>query len=242
MKILDEILDSLPKEPVAVRKLVVGVHWVLVCSKHAGLGSTLTNCGPHGHSHMREVGNLLEKSAQELAGWIKSDNLLEASVGVAAINSLLEVDHSRLVEINAADVLAREAKNKNLAVIGHFPFVPKIKDATKNCWVIEKKPYGDDFPEEAAAQYLPQADVVAITGTSLINHTFESLLALCKKDALLMVLGPSTPLTPLLLQKGITYLSGSIVVDEDAAALTIQQGASFPQVKGVKTVTLAAQG
>lgn len=241
MKILDEILDSLPKEPVAVRKLVVGVHWVLVCSKHAGLGSTLTNCGPHGHSHMREVGNLLEKSAQELAGWIKSDNLLEASVGIAAINSLLDVDESQLVEINAAEVLARRAAGKNLAIVGHFPFVEKIRSKTANCWVIEKRPYGDDFPEEAASQYLPQADVVAITGTSLINHSIESLLSLCKPDTVLMLLGPSTPLTPVLLNRGITYLSGSRVIDEEAAALTIQQGASFPQVKGVKVVTLSTE-
>ena len=241
MNILDEILSSLPEEPIAVRKIVIGVHWTLVCSKHAGLGSTLVNCGPHGHSHMREVGDLLNKSAQELAGWIKSDNLLEASVGIAAINSLLDVDESQLVEINAAEVLARRAAGKNLAIVGHFPFVEKIRSKTANCWVIEKRPYGDDFPEEAASQYLPQADVVAITGTSLINHSIESLLSLCKPDTVLMLLGPSTPLTPVLLNRGITYLSGSRVIDEEAAALTIQQGASFPQVKGVKVVTLSTE-
>jgi uncharacterized protein (DUF4213/DUF364 family) len=239
MNILDEILSSLPDEPVAVRKVIIGVHWTLVCSKRAGLGSTLVNCGPHGHSHMREVGDLLNKIAQELAGWIKSDNLLEASVGIAAINSLLDVEDSQLVEINAAEVLARRATGKNLAIVGHFPFVEKIKSKTSNCWVIEKRPYGDDFPEEAASQFLPQADVVAITGTSLINHSVESLLSLCKPDSVVMLLGPSTPLTPVLLNRGIAYLSGSRVIDEESAALTIQQGASFPQVKGVKVVTLS---
>jgi len=241
MSIFDEILSSLPEKPIAVRKVIIGVHWTLVCSKYAGLGSTLVNCGPHGHSHMREVGDLLNKSAQELAGWIKSDNLLEASVGIAAINSLLDVDEAQLVEINAAEVLARRAAGKNLAIVGHFPFVEKIRSKTANCWVIEKRPYGDDFPEEAASQYLPQADVVAITGTSLINHSIESLLSLCKPDTVLMLLGPSTPLTPVLLKRGITYLSGSRVVDEEAAALTIQQGASFPQVNGVKVVTLSTE-
>ena len=241
MNILDEILSSLPEAPVAVRKVIIGVHWTLVCSKHAGLGSTLVNCGPHGHSHMREVGDLLNKSAQELAGWIKSDNMLEASVGIAAINSLLEVDESQLVDINAAEVLARRAAGKNLAVIGHFPFVEKIRSKTANCWVIEKTPYGDDLADEAASQFLPQADVVPITGTSFINHSIEHLLSLCKPDSVLILLGPSTPLSTVLLNRGITYLSGSRVIDEESAALTIQQGASFPQVKGVKVVTLSTE-
>ncbi len=240
MNIYDELLQTLPEEPVLVRNIVIGVHWTLVCSKYGGLASTLTNCGPHGHSHLREVGNLHQKTAQELAQWIKSDNLLEASIGMAAINSLLDVDESKLREINASEVIAQKAANKNLVVVGHFPFVEKIKSVTNNCWVIEKNPYGDDFPEEASADYIPQADVVAITGTSLINHTIEPLLSLCKPQSIIILLGPSTPLAPVLFSHGITYLSGSRILDEEACALTVTQGASFPQVKGVRTVTLSA--
>ena len=239
MNIYDELLQTLPEEPVLVRNIVIGVHWTLVCSKYGGLASTLTNCGPHGHSHLREVGNLHQKTAQELAQWIKSDNLLEASIGMAAINSLLDVDESKLREINASEVIAQKAANKNLVVVGHFPFVEKIKSVTNNCWVIEKNPYGDDFPEEASADYIPQADVVAITGTSLINHTIEPLLSLCKPQSTIILLGPSTPLAPVLFSHGIKYLSGSRILDEEACALTVTQGASFPQVKGVRTVTLS---
>lgn len=35
---------------------------------------------------------LTEKCAQELALWALSDNFLEASIGMVAINSLLEID------------------------------------------------------------------------------------------------------------------------------------------------------
>ena len=44
---------------------------------------------------MRDVGCLDTKTARELVEYARSDNLLEASIGVAAINSLLEVDESR---------------------------------------------------------------------------------------------------------------------------------------------------
>ena len=106
--------------------------------------------------------------------------------------------------------------------------------------MIEKKPFGDDFPEEAAKEYIPQSDVIAITGTAFINHTIEGLLELCPPKSIIMVLGPSTPLSPVLFKYGITYLSGARIIDVEAAINTIQQGASFQQVKGVKLYTMTS--
>lgn len=241
MTIISDLLSTLPRDPIPVQNVVIGVHWTLVTSRFSGLGSTLVNSGPHGSGRMRDVGNLLNKNAQELASWLESDNLLEASVGMAALNSIIEVPEKQLQPVNAAEVIEREARGKNLAVIGHFPFLERLKGVVRNLWVMEQNPYGDDLPEEAAQEYVPGADVVAITGTAFINHTIENLLPLCRQDALVMILGPSTPLHPMLFDRGISYLSGSRVVDPSAAQLTIQQGAGFPQVKGVQVVTMVKQ-
>lgn len=238
MDLYQTLLKTLPPDPVPIRRVVIGVHWTLVCSKSCGLASTLVDCGPHGHSQMRDVGLLHQKNAQDLAQWILSDNLLEASVGMAAFNSLIDVDEHKVEQINASDVVAREGKGKNVVVVGHFPFVEQIKPLTRNCWVIEKQPFGEEFPEEAAVELIPKAGVIAITGTAFINHTMEKLLSLCHPGSLVMILGPSTPLTPVLFDYGVTYLSGSWVSDEDAAVTTIVQGASLPQVKGVRLVTM----
>lgn len=238
MALLEKILTTLPKTPTPVRKLIVGVHWTLVASKYCGLASTMVNQEQHGHYQVRDVGELTEKNAQLLAHWVLSDNLLEASIGMAAINSLLELDERSLKNVNAAEVIAHESKDKNLAVVGHFPFVERIKTIPRNCWVIEKRPFGDDFPEEASREFIPQADVIAITGTAFINHTIEDLLSLCQPKSIVMVLGPSTPMSPLLFEHGISFLSGSRVIDEEAAITTIQQGASFPQVRGTRLFTM----
>ncbi len=240
MGILQDLLDHLPADA-PVKSVLVGIHWTLVCSRHCGLASTLIDQGPHGHSRLRQVGALHQKSAHELAQWALSDNLLEASIGMAALNSLLEVDESQAVAVNAADVLAQKGQGKNIAIVGHFPFVERLRSLAKNCWVIEKRPSEGDLPAEAARQLLPQADVAAITGTALINHTLEDLLSLCSPQAQIMILGPSTPLSPLLFAHGVHLLSGARVVDEEAARLTIQQGAIFPQVQGVRLLTLAAK-
>ena len=238
MSLLEKLLELIPSDPIPIHKIIIGVHWTMVTSKHSGLGSTIVGEGPHGHSRVRDVGQLHKKSAQELAQWVLSDNLLEASIGIAALNSILDVNEESFEQINAADVIARECKNKNLVVVGHFPFIDRIKKIARNCWVIEKRPYGDDFPEESSEEFIPQADVVAITGTAFINHTMDRLLSLCKPDSKVMILGPSTPLSNLLFEYGISFLSGSRVIDDNAAAITIQQGAAFPQVNGVKLVSI----
>jgi len=170
MKLLEALLNTLPADPIPVRKVVIGIHWTLVGSRNCGLGSTQIGEGSHGHSLVRDVGVLHRKSAQELAHWVLSDNLLEASIGIAALNSLVEVDENKLEQVNAAEVITRESKDKNLCVIGHFPFVNRIKPIVKNCWVIEKRPFGDDFFEEAAITTIQQgAAFPQVKGVQLVT-------------------------------------------------------------------------
>ena len=236
MSILDDLLGSLMNDA-PIRHVLIGVHWTLVCSRRCGLASTLTNGMPHGHAAVRDVGSLHEKSARQLAEYARSDNPLEASLGVAAINSLLPVDESRAVEINALHVLSEHGKDKNVALVGHFPFIPRLRPAVGQLWVIEQSPTDGDHPAEAAADLIPQAEVVAITSSALIHHTLDDLLARCRPETLVMMLGPSTPLSPLLFNHGVNILSGSIVVDENAVIRTVGQGASFQQVEGVRLLT-----
>jgi uncharacterized protein (DUF4213/DUF364 family) len=245
VSILDDLLVTLPDD-MGVRSVLVGAHWTVVCSgtspaggRHCGLASTLTGHKPHGHDQVRDAGHLHLKTARELAEYARSDNVLEASIGVAAINSLLEVDESRAVEINAGDVLAERGRGQKVALVGHFPFIPKLQQTAGQLWVIEQRPSAGEHSAESAVDLIPQADVVAITGTALINHTLDGLLALCRPAALVMILGPSTPLSPVLFAHGATLLSGARVIDEAAALRTIAQGATFQQVEGTRLLTLS---
>jgi hypothetical protein len=236
MNILNDLLDSLDMDA-PVRTVLVGVHWTVVCSRFCGLASTFTGDKPHGHDSARSVGHLHEKSARELAEYARSDNLLEASIGVAALNSLLEMDESQAVEINAVEVLIEHGRGKDVALVGRFPFIPKLRPAVGQLWVIEQHPAEDEYPAAAAADLIPQADVVAITSSALINHTLDGLLALCRPGSLVMTLGPSTPLSPVLFHCGVDIISGTQVDDEAAVLRTVGQGASFRQVEGVKLLT-----
>jgi uncharacterized protein (DUF4213/DUF364 family) len=236
MSLLDDLITSLP-EDTPVRSVLVGLHWVVVCSRFCGMASTIQGEHSHGTPDVQEAGNLQSRSARDLVQLIHSASTIEASIGMAAINSLLEVDEAQAVELNAADVLAERGRGKNVALIGHFPFISRLRQSVGQLWVIEKRPSEGDYPDYAALELLPRADVVAITGTALINRTMDDLLGLCSPEATVMVLGPSTPLSPVLFDYGVDILSGTRVVDETAVLRTVGQGASFRQVHGVKLLT-----
>jgi uncharacterized protein (DUF4213/DUF364 family) len=235
--ILDDLLGSLTMDA-PVRSILVGAHWTVVCSRYCGMAATLLGSQPHAHSQVRDAGRLHTKSALELVDFARSDNLLEASLGVAAINSLLEVDESRVEEINAAEVLIEYGRGKKVALVGHFPFISKLRPVVGQLWVIEQHPAEGEFPTEASVDLIPQADVVAMTSSTLINHTLDELLALCRAEAFIMMLGPSTPLSPVLFAHGVSILSGSRVTDESAVLRTVGQGATFQQVEGVRLINI----
>jgi uncharacterized protein (DUF4213/DUF364 family) len=234
--VLNELLSNLTDD-IPVRSVLIGLHWTVVCSRHCGMASTLSAPHLHGQTSVQEAGRLHLKSARELTDYARSGNSLEASLGLAAINSLLEVDESQAAEVNASEVLAERGRDRNVALVGHFPFIPQLRQTARQLWVIEMHPDEDEYPAEAAPDLLPQAEVVAITGTTLVNHTLDGLLALCHPHATVMILGPSTPLSPVFFDHGVTLLSGTRVVDEEAVLRTVGQGASFRQVEGVKLLT-----
>ncbi|MFA5001463.1 MAG: DUF364 domain-containing protein [Methanolinea sp.] len=241
--ILDDLLATLPEDPIPVRSVLVGVYWTAVCSMHCGLATTIIANKPHDHAtFVRNAGNLHQKTAQELAEYSRSKNRLEASIGVAAINSLLFMNQEDAVEMNASEVLIKKGSGKNVALVGHFPFIPQVRSSVGNLWVIEQQPAEGDYPAHCAADLIPQADIVALTGSALINHTLEDLLSLCRPEALVMVLGPSTPHSEVMFDHGASIIAGSQVVDEAAVMLTIGQGATFQQVEGVRKLTYARRG
>jgi len=241
VKILDDVIATL-KEDAPVREVRVGRFWSAVVSRGFGLASTV---GPEVHEHgavyVGEAGRLAGRSALELTGLAHSESTLEAGIGLAAINSLLDVDETHCVELNAAELLIDRGRGKKVALVGHFPFVPALREAAARLWVLELRPRPGDAHAEEAEAIVPQADIVAITGSAFINHTIEQLLGLCRPETLVVVLGPSTPLSPVLFDYGVDVMSGTRVVHPDLALRCLSEGATFRQIRGVRLLTMERQ-
>ncbi len=237
MKALEDIISSITVDA-PVTDVTRGIFWTAVVSRHCGLASTMIyDCKLEDG---REPGqtSYLQTSAASLAKDALTTSTVDASVGLAAINSLIDVDMARCLDLNAGDYLARNGQGKNIAIIGHFPFIDDLRKVAGNLWVIERRMQPGDHPEEETAALLARSDIIAISSTTLINHTLDGILGLCPSGSTKMLLGPTTPLTSVLFDHGIDIISGSIVTDPDTTLLHVRQGANFRALKRTGSIRL----
>ena len=238
MKILDDLMSILNFEAL-VKDIRQGVFHTGVLTRNCGLAATLPRDALRQKPPMvKEPGFLLDKRPLELAQLAYSQSILEAAIGMATINSLIEIDGGSCIELNAAELIVEKGKGKKIAIVGHFPFIPKVRETAKQLWVIEKNPREGDFTEAEAENLIPQADIVAITGTAFTNHTIEHLLELCNPRAYVIVLGDTAPLSQVLFDYGVNAVSGTMVVDHTLALRCVSEGANFRQIKGTRRLTM----
>ena len=241
MTLLAEMIATV-KEDAPVREVCQGLFLTALTGRGCGLAATLYDSTDFVEHQVRppvqDAGELLGRSVLEVARLALSDSLPEASLGMAALNSLLTVDPARCTEANARDELLRRGRDRRVAVVGHFPFVAQLHGAVAALDVLEQRPRPGDLAADRAPEVLPLADVVAITGTTCTNHTLEGLLAWCREDAYVVLLGGSVPLSPVLFDYGVDIIAGAQVVDAGSVYRAISQGGTYRQLKGVRRVML----
>ncbi|MDD4342520.1 MAG: DUF364 domain-containing protein [Kiritimatiellae bacterium] len=238
MTILEHLISTLDLDA-PVRDIRLGMFHTAVLTRRCGLAASLPRDALRQSPPMvRNPGQLLDWSAAALVGLAHSEHLLEAAIGMATLNSLLEVDESACQELNASNYILEKGRDRNVVVVGHFPFLPTIRDVARNLWVLEKNPRSGDHPAEQAGELVPQADVVAITGTTLTNHTLESLLPLCRPDAFVILLGDTAPLSPVLFDYGVSAVAGTVANQPEVVLRHISQGATYRQIRGIRRLTL----
>jgi uncharacterized protein (DUF4213/DUF364 family) len=234
-RILSDIVASI-REDAEIREVGLGRLFSCVVSKFVGLSSTLGGCEEERERQMRYKA----ATALELSSLAFSEDTFEASLGLSAIKSLIEVDEAGLFDINASLLITKIGRDRRVTIIGHFPFVEKLKGMAKGLWVIERRPKEGDYPEEMMEESLPSSDLVCISGTTLINHTLERVLSLCRRDAFKILLGPSTPLSSVLFDYGIDVLSGILVTSEGRLLSLVREGANFRRIKREGVVRLVS--
>ncbi len=247
MSVIERLLGEVAGDGV-LSDLRVGTHWTLAVldtagGRRAGLASTqMQHDLEHGTPAVRDAGLLVGRRGSDVVRWVLSPSPTERSIGFAVLNALLAVDVGACVELNAEALILERSPGRHVAIVGHFPFVPKVREAAGRCSVLELNPQAGDLPASDAPAVLPSADVVAITGMTLVNGTFETLARLCRPDAYVLLLGATTPLAPLLFDYGVSAISGTVIDDIPLAAAAVSQGANFRQIKGKRLLTRIRPG
>ncbi|MEA4923814.1 MAG: DUF364 domain-containing protein [Syntrophomonadaceae bacterium] len=229
-EIYDQLIESVP-EKLTVLDCMVGLHWTLVRSE-LGLGAAMTVKGGQGG---QEFADLVGMPLRELASWIKSWNMIEASMGQAAMNAafnlmknmenltgrpFIKTDNPE--QANGFAQFLPYIEGKKVAVIGHFPHIDSLSGICQLS-ILERIPQENDYPDPACEYILPQQDVVFITGTAFINKTMPRLLEI-SKQARIVLIGPSVPISPVLFKFGVDTIASTILLDETLCWKTVRQG------------------
>ncbi len=199
-------------------------------------------CCPSSAMAMPFPNKLRGRLARDLLKETAALSGIRRAVGIATMNALADMCWERRatpeVELragvdayDAANILAGE----HVVVVGAFvPFLKALKRSGQPFTVLEMDPATlkpDELthfrPAEQAAQVVPEADVVLITGTTLLNDTIEQLLALCRPAARVVMVGPTISLFPdAFLRRGAGVLGGVRVTAPDAFLDVLAEGGS----------------
>jgi len=228
-----DVINQLKIAPGDIR---VGVFYtgVVLSSGHAGMSYTPVQeipeavCCPRSHAKMPAAGDLLNFQITDLMDYALDDNALKAAVGIATINALSAIlledeacQYKPSAYGNALD-LVKITGEDTVAMVGAFPpFIKRIQEITKKLFVIEKNPRvmgkGDMVeiePEVRLKEIIPQANIIVITGVTLVNHTLGPILKLAGKASEIIVVGPTASVYPEpLFKRGVTVMGGVKITD-----------------------------
>jgi uncharacterized protein len=179
-------------------------------------------------THFQRAGKLVHSPAGELVALCADKNsALARTLGLATVNALLaslpRPDSSREEVIAALDITAED----RVAMVGYFgPIINQLKSTGCKLDIIELiREKGETLTPEQGKQALADCSVAIITGTSLINGSFDDVLAGVGKPRAAVLLGPSTPFCPQVFSgTKITHLAGAWVRDADMVLRIASEG------------------
>jgi len=244
-RILGSELDE-----ITVERAVVGLFFTGVKLSNGTAGTSATPiksipeavCCPSSAMAMPFPGRLRGRAAADLAREALSGHGIRRTVGIATVNALADCCWQRRphpdVELrHGVDAFdATEIRHGDrVVVVGAFvPFLKELKRRGQAFLVLEQDPAtlkADELPffrpAEQAAEILPNADVVLITGSTLVSNTLEHLLVLARPDARVTVVGPTVGMLPdAFLARGANVLGCVRITEPDPFLDLLVEGGS----------------
>ena len=260
--ILDEtiaaVTDILAGElsTIAVERAVVGLFFsgVKLTTGEAGACATPRDavpgdiCCPLSGPVVPFAGRLKGAAAAALMRDAASPDGMRRAIGIATLNALAERSWTRrphpgvtlLPATDAFDAAAIRPGEQVVLVGAFIPFLKELKRCGQPYLVLERnpallKPAEMPFyrPADSAAEIVPKADVLLITGATLLNDTLEDLLALARPEARVTVLGPTVGMRPdAFLARGADILGTVRIAAPDAFLDLLAEGGAAPQFLG----------
>lgn len=222
MSLIESLISSVADADVAVKKIVPGSQWAMVISSHCGIAGL-----PEGSPALKTgLPTLVGKPLHDILHLSTSKNPIEARLGVAALNAALAAACPSSAFQPAG---MPRAGGKTVGLVGEFAFAEQLKNLASEVISIGR---------DEAEHRLAGLDIAIIAGSAIVEHRLESLLT-ASATCYTIVYGPSTPLSPVLLDYGADQLVGVSITNPDRAAEFVRSGApNLMECPGIRPVVL----
>jgi uncharacterized protein len=224
-EICKEVLTIAAEHHATDIRVGLGYTAVALEDGRCGIAFTLHENEYESCTVIADAGTLAGRKASELISWMKLTDETACAIGLATANALIGLPDGS-VESDILELLQIESGDA-VGMIGYFgPLVDAIRNRVRILHIFERKPIPDlgVLPDSAAKEVLPQCQVAILSATTLLNHTIDGLLDLCRSAREIAILGPSTPFLPGVFSRhGVTLLSGIHVIDGPQALRVVSE-------------------
>ena len=212
----------------------LGYTCVMLEDDHAGLAYTFRDemrccCGI-----LHSAGKLIGMEVNDIIPWAREKDRLKAAIGVASINAVLNDPDKNWAKGNVLEAFTL-SESDHFGMIGEFkPILKVVQSMTKNIYVFAQDVPENSllYPSRSIPNYLPRCEVVVLTATSIINHTFDEISPYLKNAKEVCLVGPSTPLCPQIFRNyNMTLLAGSVVTKPEQMLQIVSQGGGTMAMK-----------
>lgn len=227
-----EKLTALVPDHLTVSEIAVYSHWITACSERHGLccyipsmpGINLpaapVETGNSGKAWEGLIGHKVKDAAKDC---LYRPDFLSRSIGMALLNSALPEPPSVFTG-EAQGFYSDRVKNAKTCCIGHFNQASEWRDQGLDVTIIELKPKPGDVHWDDSEPFLERADIVFITGLTLVNDTFETVIERTPNARERILFGPSVPFCDLWFDYGITAIGSTRIVKPNETAIFFGNG------------------
>ena len=226
-----KIIDYLKPVSMGLRiaDVRIGLGYTSVRLDNGNLGLAWTGHGEAGCcTHEAKAGTLAGRPADELLEMLNNDHkILVRTLGVATANALVAgLPHPVSTEKNELDIIDVQPED-HVVMVGYFcTLIPGLKQIGCRLDIVELKSDkpGTISPEEGR-EALASCSVAIITATSIINNTFDELMAGLGKPRAVLLLGPSSIMCPQVYTgTPVTHIAGAWVRDASEVEKIVSEG------------------
>ncbi len=240
-RLITDLTPGVRRPDVEIQEIILGDKFIgVVAGGRMGLSSVLGARPKPGE--VDQCLALVGAVASKAIALVHSPSPFSLAVGLAALNAANSPDPETAVEstLPTHDLIARLGRDKVTGLVGEFPFVDNLAPRVGTFHLFELNPVPGALPREDWEATLPRLDVLALTATTLLTRHMAWYLTRARQ-ARIVILGPTTPLSPCLYDWGADYLCGSVVTDIQRVKQSLGSGSCFRSIKqngGIKFVQM----